>query len=205
MVRAVADISQSNVLFSRCDEYCAVTRCFNLPWKLPFMSFVLLVLYFNNRNIIRVKIAYSIMDKNDWLPSYECIIYCKIFKYMTNVYACPCIYQLHWFTHRGRETQLCVSEHANIGSDNGLSPNRRQTIILTNAGILLIELLGTNSNENLIEIHTFSIKKMHLKMSSGKWRPFFLGLNVLTRLDDRLYPYDNYIYVKYIQQNILTV
>ena len=63
---------------------------------------------------------------------------------------------------------------------NGLSPNRRQAIIWTNAGILLIEPLGTNFNEILIEIHTFSFKKMHLKMSSGKWRPFCLGLNVLS-------------------------
>ena len=34
-------------------------------------------------------------------------------------------------------------------------------------------------NEMLIENHTFSFKKMHLKMSSGKWQPFCLCLNVL--------------------------
>ena len=45
---------------------------------------------------------------------------------------------------------------------------RRQAIILTNAGILLIGPLGTNFSEILIEIHTFSFKKMHLKTSSGK-------------------------------------
>ena len=82
-------------------------------------------------------------------------------------------------THWGRETHICVSEHANIGSDNGLSPYRRQAIIWTNAGILLIEPVGTNFNEILIEIHTFSFKRMHFKVSSGKWRPFCLGLNVL--------------------------
>ena len=32
---------------------------------------------------------------------------------------------------------------------------------------------------NLIEIHTFSFMKMHLKMLSGKCRPFCLGLDVL--------------------------
>ena len=32
------------------------------------------------------------------------------------------------------------------------------------------------------EIHTFSFKKMHLKLSSGKWRPSCLGLNVLQSL-----------------------
>ena len=39
--------------------------------------------------------------------------------------------------------------------------------------------LGTNFNEILIEIHINSFKKIHLKMSSGKWRPSYLGLNML--------------------------
>ena len=55
-----------------------------------------------------------------------------------------------------------------IDSDNGLSPGRRQAIIWTNAGILLIGTLGTNFSEILGEIYTFSFKKMHLKMSSVK-------------------------------------
>ena len=85
------------------------------------------------------------------------------------------ISRLKWFfglTHWGRVTHLCVSKLATIGSNNGLSPGRRQTIIWTNAGILLIGPLGTNLSEILSEIHTFSLKKMHLKMSSRKWRPF---------------------------------
>ena len=47
-------------------------------------------------------------------------------------------------THWGRVTYICVSDLTNIGSDNGLSPALRQAIIWTNAGILLIEPLGTN-------------------------------------------------------------
>ena len=66
-----------------------------------------------------------------------------------------------------------------IGSDNGLSPGRRQAIIWTNAGILLIGPLGTNFIEVLIGIQTFSFKKMHLNMSSAKYCQFRLGLNVL--------------------------
>ena len=81
-------------------------------------------------------------------------------------------------THWGRVTHMCVSRLNIFGSDNGLSPGRRQAIILTNAGILLIGLLGTNFGEILIAIWIFSFKKMHL--SSGKWRPFCLDLNVLT-------------------------
>ena len=37
----------------------------------------------------------------------------------------------------------------------------------------------TNFNEISIEIQTFSFKNWHLKMSSGKWRQFCLGRNVL--------------------------
>ena len=66
-----------------------------------------------------------------------------------------------------------------IGSDNGLSPGRRQAIITTNAGILLIRPLGTHFSEILIEILIISFKKMRLKVSSAKRRPFCLGLNVL--------------------------
>ena len=83
-------------------------------------------------------------------------------------------------THWGRVTHKCVSKLSMLGSDNGLSPDRRQAIIWTNDGLLLIWLLGKNFSEILIEILTFSFKKMCLKMSSGKWRPFCLGLNVLT-------------------------
>ena len=73
-------------------------------------------------------------------------------------------------THWGRVTHICVSKLSSIGSDNGLSPERRQAIIWTNAGILLI---GTSVN---------FVKKMHLKMSSGKWRSCCLGLNELSEV-----------------------
>ena len=81
---------------------------------------------------------------------------------------------------RPSDAYVCVSNLTIIGSDNGLSPGRRQAIIWTNAGILFTGPLGSNFSEFLIEILTFSFKKMHLKVSSGKWRPFCLGLNVLT-------------------------
>ena len=47
-------------------------------------------------------------------------------------------------THWGRVTHICVGKLTIIGSDNGLSPGRRQAIIWTNAGILLIGPLETN-------------------------------------------------------------
>ena len=83
-------------------------------------------------------------------------------------------------THWGRVTHICVNKLTIIGSDNGLSPGRRQAIIWTNAELFLIGPLGINFSEILIEILTFSFKKMRLKVSSAKQRPFCLGLNVLT-------------------------
>ena len=50
-----------------------------------------------------------------------------------------------------------------IGSDNGLSPGRRQTIIWAKAGILLIGAMGTNFYKILVEIYIFSLKNSFLK------------------------------------------
>ena len=74
---------------------------------------------------------------------------------------------------------LCVSKLTIIGSDSSLSSGQRQAIIWTNVEILIIGPLGTNVNEILMEIHTFSFKKMYLKFLSEKYRPFCFGLNVL--------------------------
>ena len=68
-----------------------------------------------------------------------------------------------------------VSKLTIIGSDNGLSPDRRQAIIWTNAGLLLIGPLGTNFSEILIEILTFPLKKMRLKVLSAKQQPYVLA------------------------------
>ena len=85
-----------------------------------------------------------------------------------------------YLTHWSRVTHICVDKLTTIGSDNGLSPRRLQAIIWTNAGILLIRPWGTNSNEFLFKLQHFLLKKMRLKMLSGKWQPFFVSLNVLT-------------------------
>ena len=78
-------------------------------------------------------------------------------------------------THWGSVTHICISKLT-----NGLSHERRQAMIWTNDGILLIGPLWTNFSGILIESHIFSFKKRHLKMSSAKWHLFYLGLNELT-------------------------
>ena len=56
-------------------------------------------------------------------------------------------------------THIYVSKVTSIGSDTDLLPGRRQAIIRTNAGILLIGPVETNFNDILIEIHMFSFQK----------------------------------------------
>ena len=74
----------------------------------------------------------------------------------------PCLSQtwccnqaINHLTHWGRVTHICVDKLIIIGSDNGLSPDRCKML-------------------------QFSLKKMHVKMSSAKWRPSSFCLNVLT-------------------------
>ena len=104
-------------------------------------------------------------------------------------------------THWGRVTHICVCNLIIIGSYNGLSPSRRQAIIWTNAGILLIGPSGTNFSEILIEILTFSFRKIRSKVSSAKWRPFCVGLNVLM---DQWYIYFVYALLIYLKPHAIS-
>ena len=49
---------------------------------------------------------------------------------------------------------------------------RRQDITATHTELLSNWPLGTNFSENLIEIQNLLFKKIHLKISSAKWRSF---------------------------------
>ena len=71
-----------------------------------------------------------------------------------------------YLTHWERVTHICVSKLTIIGSDKGLSPGRREAIIWTNDGTLLIRHLGTTFSEILIEIHTFPFKNIIRKMAA---------------------------------------
>ena len=95
--------------------------------------------------------------------------YCKYIMHMSlfiNNHTFVFIHNFLTLTYWGQVTHVCVGKLTIICSDNGLLSGRRQ------AGILLIEPLGTIFSEILIGIQIFSLNKMRLKMSSAKWRPF---------------------------------
>ena len=87
------------------------------------------------------------------------VIYTAVYFVVLNKLDCF----LYWFNSL-RPRDAYVRRKTNY-NDNGLLPVRRQAITLTNVGVLLIEHLGTNFSEVLIEINCFSFKKMYLKMS----------------------------------------
>ena len=106
--------------------------------------------------------------KDPVLPSHPPLRYCDIESILTR-----------W----GRVTHICVTKLGHHWFSWWLVTwQGSQVSIWTKAGILLIRTLGTNFSEISLEIHTFTFKKMHLKMSSGTWRPFCLGLNVLLKI-----------------------
>ena len=85
--------------------------------------------------------------------------------FVTCLHMAEWVYSGLWIAPRwgltpwGRVTHICVDDLTIIGSDNGLSPSRRQAIIWTNVGILLIVRLRANFSEILFKIHSFSLKK----------------------------------------------
>ena len=86
-----------------------------------------------------------------------------------------CVTRLRWVNSSPPSAAYMSVNSVSIGTNNGLSPIRHQAIILTNAGLLSIGLLGTNYSESLIKIQTFSFTKMHLKLSSVNWQQFCPG------------------------------
>ena len=104
---------------------------------------------------------------------------CDWCKYWLRTQEVTCHYQHQWLPSSLTNVSASLNElthlplcriyasvnWVSISSDNGLSPDRRQAIIWTNAGILLIRIKNTN----------FSFMKMCFTMLSGKWRPFCPG------------------------------
>ena len=89
-----------------------------------------------------------------------------------------CLQLLLTLNHWGRVMHLCISKQTIIGSDNGLSPGRRQAINWTNAGLLSFGPLETNFSEILIKNQGFSFTKnafenavyeMAAILSKGRW------------------------------------
>ena len=105
---------------------------------------------------------------------------CSLY-FVPRLEVCDIIGILHFkisLTHWGRVTHIYVSKLTIIGSNSG----RRQAIVWTNAGMLLIGPLGTNFSEMLSEISISSLKKIRLKISSAECCLFRLGLNVLIHI-----------------------
>ena len=82
-------------------------------------------------------------------------------------------------TYLGLVKHLWVNKPNTIGSNNGLSSDRHQAIIWTSAKIIIDKNwtvsnnLQWNLNRNL-----YILVKENAFENVGKWRPFYIGLNV---------------------------
>ena len=83
----------------------------------------------------RLSIIYNPFMLTSFIPATRHFLLTVAFRHCSMPYM-PAA--LAWLTHWDRVTHVCVSKLSIIGSDNGLSPYRRQAIIWTNAGILWI-------------------------------------------------------------------
>ena len=149
-----------------------------LSWS-PFVQILLVTCSVPSHHLSQHWLIVSWMLWNKlheiWIKMQKCCFFFK--KRFRKLW--PFYSGLYVLTHWGQATHICVSKLTIIASDNGSAPGRRQAIIWNDAGILSIGHLETNFSEILMEILTFSFKKMHLKVSSAKWWPFRLCLNVL--------------------------
>ena len=86
----------------------------------------------------------------------------KFYKYDTQI-------AVNMTLNLGAEWRIYASvNHTIIGSNNGLSPVRWQSVIWTNYGLLLIRPQRKIFNNILFEMKKLSFKKMHMQMSSAK-------------------------------------
>ena len=102
-------------------------------------------------------------------------------------------------THCDRMTHICVGKLTIIGSENGLSPRRRQANIWTNAGSFLIESLEQTSMKYQSEFKYFHWRKcaenVVCEMTSILSRPrcvnralFFISCNPFIDTNRHIFP-----------------
>ena len=96
-------------------------------------------------------------------------VYILISKYITQ------IRYTRFLAQNGAGLIYAPVNRVSIGSDNDLTPIRRQAIIWNNAGFLSIRPLWTHLREISIKRQNFSFTKMNLEISSAKRWPFCPG------------------------------
>ena len=108
-----------------------------------------------------------------------CLVRFDVYKLSIHTYKIQPMFSIHLtnfpqlagegeLTYLEGVTNICVGTLTITGSDNVLSPGRRQAIIWTKAGLLWIALMGIYFSKIWIGLQSFSFKKMQSKMSSAK-------------------------------------
>ena len=148
-------------------------------FDLPIFRFTSLVQYSSGVSIIPHDIAYSttitnvdIINDNAYLSLAD-----ELSEYFGE-------HLLQWNSleciKSSRAIHAYTRQYTNeiIGSDNGLTPVERQARYLYQCWLIVNRATGNKFQWNLNSNITIFIKKMNMKLTSAKWRPFCVGLNV---------------------------
>ena len=94
-----------------------------------------------------------------------------------------CLKFINSWTHWGWVMHVCVSKLNINGSDNGLAPTMWQTIHYLNQWWNVVNWTLRNKLQWNFKWNPYIfIQEMYLNVSSAKWRPLCLCLNVLNHL-----------------------
>ena len=106
-------------------------------------------------------------------------------------FLCFCKVRWHWYlkffiledkdllTQWGRVMYICVSKLGHLWFRQWLVAWLAPSHYLNQCWNIVNWTLGNKLHWKFFKLYTFSFKKMHLKMPSGKWLPFCLSLNEL--------------------------
>ena len=125
--------------------------------------------------LISLTLCYTLISS--WISvevwEIQCFNTVMVYKRTTTIWRNGIVVHLVFLTHWGGVTHICVSKLTIIGSDNGLSPGRRQAIIWTNAGILLIRPLGHTGPSSCPASPCYhcgiSSSSLMIAMENGRW------------------------------------
>ena len=167
------------------------------------LSFAKLKFYYGCSSIVYIYDNYDfICHNNDSILPYYSL--CPIFGMITTFHTF--VFTVHLYIDIRIISPQCriyaSVNRVSIGLYDGLLPIRDHAIIWTKAGILLIEPLGTNFREILIEIHIFPFMKLHLKLLSAKWQTFCLGLILLITVTMNSHPVHIIVYCGYVLHSL---
>ena len=140
---------------------CQISHCLQKWFWLYLVDLIITLLTFEKEKKNHQQCIPQFVPKSIHIFSMDRITFSfqKVHLRISSGKCWPFCLGLNMLTHWSRMMHIYISKLTIIGSDNGLAPTRRQAIIWTNVGILLMRTLGTNFSEILGKFTDFHSQK----------------------------------------------